>query len=259
MTESQWKAFSGFRDEFRDMTEKWAEECPHLAKMARKAAEQAGIPDYPVETPIVYNTSLDGISPDDRINLIVIGDNPGKDEQLAVNRRYLVGQAGKLAENFFRKNPELDTNFRKNVIILNKTPVHSAKTAMLRKMMAEGGDPVSSLIRKSQLWSARKTAELHRNLCEAAENGNAPELWLVGYSELKPRGFFSPYRDEFRKTYGNSGTWKNVLVFQHFSMNRFSIDLKEFRTENPQLTTGQALNQLGTIHRDEIFGFSQLS
>ena len=47
-----------------------------------------------MQTPIVYNTALDEITKNDDIKLIVIGDNPGKDEQLLQNQKYLVGQAG---------------------------------------------------------------------------------------------------------------------------------------------------------------------
>ena len=60
---------------------------------------------------------MDRLTPDDEIKLIVIGDNPGKDEQLTKNQRYLVGQAGKIADGFFKRNPELGIDFRKNVVI----------------------------------------------------------------------------------------------------------------------------------------------
>ena len=199
------------------------------------------------------------IQKDDEIKLIVIGDNPGKDEQLLKNNRYLVGQAGKIADGFFKRNPELQTDFRKNVIILNKTPVHSAKTAQLKKIMKDGGEKICRLVEESQLWMAEQTAKLHCALVEGAESvqGAAggvfpvPELWLVGYSELKPKHFFIPYRDRLKATYQaqNPEVWNKVYVFQHFSMNRFTIDLSEFSDE----VSLQKIHELGIKHKNEIF------
>ena len=97
----------------------------------QKAAYEKDTPEYPLENAVVYNTSLDSVTEEDDIHLIVVGDNPGKEEQFEKNRKYLVGQSGRIAEGFFRRNEELNTDFRKNVIILNKTPLHTAKTKHL--------------------------------------------------------------------------------------------------------------------------------
>ena len=134
MTEEQWKVFCKFKKELKSKVEEWAESAPALSRLQREAALAAKTPLYPFETTVVYNRALDDLTPEDQIKLIVIGDNPGKDEQLAKNNRYLVGQAGKIAEGYFRRNPELGVDFRKNVIILNKTPVHSAKTNQLKQI-----------------------------------------------------------------------------------------------------------------------------
>lgn len=43
---------------------------------------------------------------------------------------------------------------------------------------------------------AQKTAQLHKYLCVvASEGGIDPEVWLVGYAELKGKGLFLEYRD----------------------------------------------------------------
>jgi hypothetical protein len=80
-----------------------------------------------VETPVVYNRALDDVGPKSRPRCILIADNPGKNGQKAENQRYLVGQSGRLAEGFFRR--ELGRDFRAEVLIINKTPVHTPKTA----------------------------------------------------------------------------------------------------------------------------------
>jgi len=253
MTKTQWNAFSSFRTEFKTACADWSCLADTLLPLQQQAAVR-DTPPYPVETPVVYNTDLDRITASDDIRLIVVGDNPGKNEQLVRNRRYLVGQAGKIAEGFFRQNPELGIDFRKNVIILNKTPVHTAKTMHLRQLVRNGSPEVKELVRKSQIWMARKTAELHRALC----NGDGrTALWLVGYAELKKRGLFRPYRDELLSAYTETGDrnspWQNVFVFQHFSMNRFRIDLREYRVRHPDVPLAESLRLLGSFHRDELF------
>lgn len=248
MTDIQWKSFCDFKDDFKRKVEEWRTAAPELTKLQREAAQLAKTPDYPFETTVVYNRSLDDVTPQDEIKLIVIGDNPGKDEQLAKNNRYLVGQAGKIAEGYFRRNAELKTDFRRNVIILNKTPVHSAKTAQLKTIAKQGGPEISRLIQDSQRWMAQRTAALHAAL--------GTELWLVGYSELKDKGIFSLYRDTLKAELSqNPAAWNRVYVFQHFSMNRFTIDLAEYinanKKENAPLESN--IHELGRIHKDEIF------
>lgn len=318
MNQEQWKAFKEFRDEFKSHCIKWAGYSDELIPL-QKSSSKKDTPDYPIETPVVYNTALDDLTPDSEIKLIVIGDNPGKNEQLSINQKYLVGQAGKIAEGFFLKNPELNIDFRTNAIILNKTPIHSAKTKHLSQIesgLIAANSPAATLIQESQSWMAERTAELHQKLVAAADSDSyIPELWLVGYSELKNGGLFLNYRDTLASSYNapvagitnsdskttnpgavgitnsdsktsnpgtvgitnndsrttSSGTagittnsglinttsqppaWQNVFVYQHFSMNRFAIDLKNHRAENPAQTLKESLENLGTIHRQEIF------
>lgn len=258
MNESQFNAIKNFREEYKAKCAEWSAFCAELVPL-QKSASQKDTPPYPVQTPVVYNRTLDEITRDDEIRLIVIGDNPGKDEQLEKNNRYLVGQSGKIAEGFFRKNPALGIQFRKNAIILNKTPIHTAKTSHL-KFLAKNSERVAQLILQSQIWLAQKTARLHKALL-------ASELWLVGYAELKPKGIFVPYRDALLEEYRgekncgaeNCKAWERVFVYQHFSMNRFLIDLKEFSgAENcaafDEASLKKNLESLGAKHRREIFG-----
>ena len=256
MTERQWTAFCNFRVMFKAKVEQWLASAPELTSLQKAAAEAAKTPLYPFETAVVYNKDLDKLTKEDDIHLIVIGDNPGKDEQLAKNNRYLVGQAGKIADGFFRRNPSLQTDFRKNVIILNKTPVHSAKTAQLKSIVKDGGEKIRVLLEESQLWMAEQTARLHCELCKGAadagnENAWLPELWLVGYSELKKKGIFVPYKKRLYSEYESLGTefWERVFVFQHFSMNRFTIDLSDFSDE----VSLEKIQELGKLHKKEIF------
>lgn len=261
MTEQAWNVFCNFKAEYKSQIELWMKRAAALPALQKSVADFYKTPEYPVETPIVYNRALDDISIEDDIKLIMIGDNPGKEEQLAKNNRYLVGQAGKIAEGYFRKNPELEINFRKNVIILNKTPIHSAKTNHLKKIAAQGGSEIANLIEETQIWMAQKTAELHINLCKSCDEGNLPELWLIGYSEVKPKAIFEKYRDKLKATYADSPYWNQVYTFQHFSMNRFPIDLSDFiknnitkTDDNRNISLIDAIHALGKKHTNEIFG-----
>lgn len=258
MNQKQWEIFCGFKKELAAKVAQWTMDAPELKELQKQAAIAAKNPLYDFETPVVYNRDLDKITIDDDIKLIVIGDNPGKDEQLEKNNRYLVGQAGKIADGFFRKNPELAVDFRKNVIILNKTPIHSAKTNQLKTMVKLGGPKIASLLKDSQVWMAAATAKLHQDLCNAADNkGVAPELWLVGYSELKSKGIFELYRNELKAAYlENQTAWQRVFVFQHFSMNRFTIDLGDYCKKNGECAQQSLLtniHHLGNLHKEEIF------
>ena len=271
MNEKQWEIFSSFRKAFKAQINEWQTELKKkdalsfLIELQKKSQVAGHTPEFSVETPIVYNTALDIITQNDQIKLIVVGDNPGKNEQLAINRAYLVGQAGKLGAKFFSSAPELGIDFRKNAIILNKTPVHSPKTKDLAYILNEAkkssqGGSICRILQESQVWMAQKTAEFHQALFEAAQNEEKPQLWLVGYGELKKAGLFEGYKQAlYKKYFENAENSKSCfddsfLVFQHFSMNRFSIDLKQFQAENPGLPLKSALTALGKKHRKEIFG-----
>ena len=121
-------------------------------------------------------------------------------------------------------------------------------------MIRNGSESLRNLIEESQIWMAQKTAELHQNLLQESE---CP-LWLVGYAELKGKGLFIKYRDVLMDNYKDAKAWEKVFVYQHFSMNRFLIDLKNqlikptLNAESTNVDT--ALRELGTFHRKEIFG-----
>ena len=93
---------------------------------------------------------------------------------------------------------------------------------------------------------AHKTAQLHASL--------NTELWLVGYSELKAKGIFSAYREALKESC-SAESWERVYVFQHFSMNRFTIDLADYikanKKENAPLESN--IHELGILHKKEIF------
>ncbi|AIW90262.1 hypothetical protein JO41_10990 [Treponema sp. OMZ 838] len=264
MTDREWQAFSVFRTDFKAVCRQWLNRCGYeysapdettssversanrgkLHLLQQAAAADNKTPAYPQETPIVYNHSLDEVQASDRIKLIIISDNPGKNEQLHKNQRYLVGQAGKVAEGFFRRNPELAIDFRREVIILNKTPVHTAKTKELNYLLKHGGEQFRNLFEETQEWLAANTAALQRVL-------GCP-FWLVGYGELRKKSLFTAYAEELRRQYGGKSE-APVYVFQHFSMNCFAIDFKKL--SDAHTSTAENLRAIGLLHRKEILGW----
>lgn len=273
MTESQWKIICNFKKDFKEFCIKGLnlfgyEYSPplntlpaahdssgdilfdglKLHELQLNAAIKDGVPLYPVETPVVYNHSLDSICKEDRINLILAGDNPGKEEQKHSLQRYLTGQSGKVADSFFKKHPELNTDFRKNVIILNKSVLHTAKTMELKYLLkSDSADGrIKSFFDKSQKWLAEHTAELQKQLnCG---------LWIVGYGQMNGKGLFAPYTESISKIYGNCKA-KNghIMLYQHFSMNCFLNDFN--KNKLPSLSTAENLREIGLAHRKKILGF----
>jgi hypothetical protein len=203
-----------------------------------------------VETPVVYNNALDDVARDGEIKLILVADNPGRREQAAANRRYLVGPSGKITEKFFRDNPSLGIDFRKNVIILNKTPIHTPRTADLRQLCRTEGaleGILAAALAESQRFMARLLLEFHESL---AGGGKIPPVWITGYSEMGKKGVFSVYTDELKAVYGENSLKKAVFLYRHFSMNQFTIDLKRQTLPGEPLT--RTLRRVGTAYRQRF-------
>lgn len=255
MTENQWTEFVKIREDFKQHVKKWndALKTDSIVALQKELAAADGVPDYPLENTVVYNTAFDGVTAESSVKLLVVGDNPGKSEQLNKNRTYLIGQSGKIAEGFFRNHAELGIDFRKDVLVLNKTPVHTAKTKELVQLCKKAGKSTADIVTESQKYMAELAFRLQQLF--------SCEIWIVGYGELKPKGIFTGYRDCLYGLYAGNATAgsekmrdfeKSVFVYQHFSMNRFTIDLRE--KSKPELMLSENLHTVGILHRQEIFG-----
>lgn len=248
MNSDVWKKFVKIRNHFRSTVEELDRSLPDLKNIQQQFANsRAGKNQaYTVETPVVYNSALDDVTIDDEIKLILVADNPGRREQAAENKRYLVGPSGKIAEKFFRDNPALGIDFRRNVIILNKTPIHSPRTTELREICRLSADgTVAAAIEKSQRTMAALLLEFHEAL--------GAQVWITGYSEMKKTGIFEVYTEVLKKLYANKGSMcKQLFIFRHFSMNQFTIDLK--KQALPGETAAKSLKRIGDAYRKRILG-----
>jgi len=242
------RRFSVLRDEFRDRVAGWTAALPGLAEAQRALAREAG-DDYAVETPIVYNRALDEVSQDSRIAWVVVADNPGKREQEAAMNRYLVGRSGQVAQRFFAR--ELGVDFRSEVVIINKTPVHTPKTLQLKKL-ARLYPEARGILDESQRFMASMVPALQQ--CFNAR------IWVMGLSEVKPKGLFEPWQQALAQAYARDDTAGDradghrladgLFGFNHFSMGSFATDL--MRRRRPGESTPDAVLRIGAENRSRI-------
>ena len=255
MRSAAYTALCAVRSEFRSLVERWTAEHPYLRGLQEQLRAKMGYDDYSVETPIVYNEALDEITAKDRIRFILVADNPGKSEQLAANRRYLVGQSGKLAASWFAR--ELGVDFRREVLILNKTPVHTPKTAELRRLLALAGPrraALSGLLEESQRAMANLAWRLYLAFGAGKSEASAI-LWISGRGELRRGGIFEVYREGLARLAAASprSARRRFWAFNHFSMNQFAIELK--RKAESAAGIWQNLERIGSENRDRILDF----
>lgn len=244
LNKNSWKKFIKAKERFRQTVKELEISLPKLKNLVQKLVDDRAEASYKIETPIVYNSALDDITVDDEIKLILVADNPGRREQAAENRRYLVGPSGKIAKKFFLENPSLEIDFLKNVIILNKTPIHTPRTGELKDLCrAETGQKVAAALEESQSTMAALLLEFQEALgCPA---------WIIGYSEMRKGGIFEIYTKRLKELYAHKEEfYKQLFFFRHFSMNQFTIDLKKQAISGE--TIGNSLERIGTAYRQRI-------
>ncbi|MCL2175629.1 MAG: hypothetical protein FWB73_06265 [Treponema sp.] len=259
MNKKNWNEFLKTRKHFFSLTEELSHSLPDLKDIQQRFADSRSVginsvginsagknSAYTVETPVVYNTALDDITIEDEIRLILVADNPGRREQAAENRRYLVGPSGKIAQKFFKVNPSLKIDFRKNVIILNKTPIHSPRTIELKELCKlESKDSLYNALVESQRFMASLLIEFQ----EALE---CP-VWITGYSEMRKGGIFETYTETIKVLYANKKElYDQVFIYRHFSMNQFTIDLKQQALQGESVS--KTLKRIGTAYKKKILG-----
>jgi hypothetical protein len=248
MNAKSWRAFSAVLARYRDFTEDLSKHTPNLVKHIQKLVDEREGPSYTVETPVVYNNALEEVTASSAIKMILVADNPGRREQAAENRRYLVGPSGKIAEKFFRDHPELGRDFRKNVIILNKTPIHTPRTVELKELCRLGGGETAGAVLSSQKTMAELLLAFHEALA-----GDVLSVWIIGYSEMKKGGIFQTYTETLKSLYAaKPSLWDRLFFYRHFSMNQFTIDLYKQAMKGESLAG--SLERIGAAYRMRVLG-----
>lgn len=255
---TEWLEFCNFRAQFKSYCiqsleqfgEKYKEPTEPIGCVstsyltsAIKSVVTGSSPLYDVQTAIVYNHNIEKIKKDDNIKLVLVGDNPGKKEQEHNRQAYLVGQSGCIAENFFKNNSELGIDFRENVIILNKSILHTPKTMLLKELIKKDKS-IEDFFIADQICQARYAILLQKLF-------DCP-LWIVGYSQLGKKGLFENYSETIKTEYIDILN-PDVYLYQHFSMNCFINQLK--KSYNSSLSLSENLKVLGEMNRKNVLGF----
>ena len=224
MTDTQFARFCEVRGKIRHYILSISENAQWILEAQRAVYKAYGYNEADLQTPVVYNLALEDITATSEPRFIIVADNPGIQEQKAKNHRYLIGQSGKLAVSWFRQHLGID--FRASTIIINKTPIHTPKTAELRVLVRSAGErrnELADLLVDSQRVMARFAFDL-------LEIFECP-LWVSGIGELRPKGIFRPWAEELRTLCLGAPVElrERVWLFRHFSMNQFAIEYANAR------------------------------
>lgn len=199
----------------------------------------------------MYNTDIEPLRHTD-VKLIIVADNPGQEEQ--TDKSYLSGngKAGKRAQKIFDENHGLGIKFReegtmKDVLVLNKTPIHTPTTEVLQKLKKIGDHSVEIALNDSQ----KKMADI---LLRFQKTLPTVPVWIVGTSEL--RGIFKTFTDTLEDLYAHEPKLlANVFLFRHFSRGWFEKDIKKIKEKlaSETLTLTLLHDELGREKREMVF------
>ena len=188
--------------EFQEQIKKWQEAYPQWKEQ------------------IVFNEDLLKLKAED-IRYILVGDNPGKEEQKA--HRYLIGTAGQGARRFFEETARLVDSFEKQVMVLNKTPVFTPSTLDLGELTE-----IQQLLTESQQYMALLMVRMQKILnCQLWITGfggcrNAKGEWNLKIAKTRPLApFFLALRESLASEKGNP---EKLSFFKHFSYAHFQKD-----------------------------------
>jgi len=202
---------------------------------------------YPVNEVILYNNNLEKVDPK-KIKYILVGDNPGVEEQRCGYYFAETGRAGQLARVFFKKHMLVDC-FDCEVLVLNKTFIHTPTTKGLKKLTANH----ESLIKESQEYMAKLLLEIMQAL-----PSDKVEVWVVGISQMRDKkGVFQWFREELKNC-----DQKRVRLFKHFSYGHFCRDLglsAKCTDKIGEKALKEILKIKGNGYRREILGKLKIS
>ncbi|MGA3677840.1 hypothetical protein [Lysinibacillus agricola] len=207
--------------------------------------------------PFVFNKDLEDINLS-KVKYILVGDNPGYKEQKA--GRYLIGDAGKNARDFF-ENEGLINDFNKEVLVLNKTFLFTKITDDLDVIYYNNELEVEhrNCMRKIEEFMAKLIFSIHTAYPNiqpviigfaGCRNGNE---WL---RTTKDQEFFLeqntlPYFfSKLRKLY-NASPLTKPLILKHFSRKHFITDYNDHK--NDTQTTLETLSTISKIYSKGLF------
>ena len=192
---------------------------------------------------IIWNNNLDKISDLSHIKLIVCADNPGLCE--LQDNIYLSpnGKCGVMAKNFFQR---LNLNLHEEVIVLNKTPIHTCKTKGLKKIP-------KNIFEESQIIMANFAIELLKACPKRTE------LWILGASNAnfgEKNPLFAKYKEIIAQAKNDEKLWKKILCFYHFSCGGFYKEVYNYVNKEDcykKQILEKALPEIGEKRKEKFF------
>jgi uracil-DNA glycosylase len=191
---------------------------------------------------IVFNEDLLKLNPSE-VRFILVGDNPGKEEQKA--KRYLIGTAGQGARRFFEETAHLVDSFDRQVMVLNKTPFFTPSTMDLGEL-----SEVEALLEESQKYMAQLMVRFQQILgCPLWVTGfggcrNAKGDWNFKTAKSRPLApFFKALREEIEKS---KVADDKLGFFKHFSYAHFQKDIHRNGIPTDYL---QSLSEIGSDYK----------
>ncbi len=231
MTKSQFLDFLNVKKVFKKEIENLKFAIPHLTEGISVLQDKP----YVVANPLVYNEKFDEVTQDFNIKYIWVTDNPGVKE--SQQNRYGVGSSGTAGKNFM-KGYGLVEDFDREVLILNKSPIHTRVTADLAKFKT-----INPVYSDCQKLMAKLCFDLHSILdCE---------LWILGTSNLDK--IFNPFKTEFNNFYKSGTILNKVFLYNHFSQGQFKKAYNIYKKENPDLSPNELCRLIGTENRKKLF------
>lgn len=232
MTELEYLEFNKLRIEFYKLCSNFQKKYPSLKEEIQSFSE-----NHLVKNAIVYNKKLDDVKIENKIKYIFVTDNPGVKEQ--EQERYAVGSSGSASKNFFHSE-NLIKNFDMEVIVLNKTMIHTRITSELKKIKN-----FDRLMEESQIYMARLLFYL--------QNLFSCKVFIFGTSNL--RKSFKFFTKELKVLYKNEANLKkDLFLFYHFSQGQFKIRYNKEKLNFPNYHLKELLKSISDKNIDRFLG-----
>lgn len=231
MTKKQFDDFCKLRDNFKNQIEEWNKEYNKILK--RKIEE---VEAYEILNSFIYNEKLDEITEKNNIKYIWVQDNPGYNEML--QGRYAVGSSGKTGQNFLL-NMNLAEDFDKQVIVLNKSPIHTKITSNLTKLKNK------DIQNMTQEYMADLIYKFHKVFkCD---------LWILGISSLN--SIFKVFTENIQSLYTNNSLNRKLYLYYHFSQGQFKKAYNQKEKEAETKDVEKILEDIGIANKNKYFDF----
>ncbi len=160
------------------------------------------------EVHFVYNKDLDNLVKED-IKYILVADNPGNIE--AQHERYLIGPAGLAARVYFER--AMVSDFKKEVIVLNKTPIYTSITDKLENLKEQSQESQEYMVNLIVELSLLLNAPI---IISGYSNGLIKRKDKLAFNNKSLRPFFMKFADKVREK-----KITDYYIISHFSRNMF--------------------------------------